>query len=406
MATLRDYFVSESNEYFSQLKEQFNRLDASRGDPADFLRAARALRGSAQLARESRVYRAGLSLEHAARAMSAGSLAWNTDVSGRARRTIEDLESLANGGEDEDAAEARVKRVLDRWRELGVNLPAETAQVGKPAGGERSAASKQFREFAAHEVAGISGEIDSTLAQLAHDPKNRDLLKAILRRQRALLGSARLDEIGVVAETLRAIEDLVRVIHKLNVAVKDEWATVFRASRDVLSAALEPLRAGNDPMPTPALSKLRTLRTELLERYGEGEAVPVTGGPQAAEASSSTPPAPAAPVPPRPAAAAPPPPPSATSAAPAAKAPPSPPSAPAAAAAPATATPSSAGLAGDNGAGESERVVPIEELCYSGERALRRALEIRPKLETIAGDDSDAREAVDEIFDLIRLGIG
>src|SRR5687768_9283588 len=148
MPTLREYFVSESTDYFAQLNEQFNRLDASRGDANELMRAARALRGSAQLARENRVYRAGLGLESAARALIAGTLQWNPDVSGRARRTIEDLQALA-AGEADDAADARVKRVLDRWRELGVSLPAE---AGKAAPGGSSVASKQFREFAAHEV--------------------------------------------------------------------------------------------------------------------------------------------------------------------------------------------------------------------------------------------------------------
>jgi len=51
-------------------------------------------------------------------------------------------------------------------------------------------------------------------------------------------------------------------------------------------------------------------------------------------------------------------------------------------------------------------IVPIEQLCYSGEPALRRALELREQLEKLAGDDSDAHAAVEEVFDLIRLGIG
>jgi chemotaxis protein histidine kinase CheA len=427
MPTLREYFVSESTDYFGQLNEQLNRLDGSRGDPQELLRLSRGLRGSAHLAREGRVYRAGLGLEAAARAVTSGRLQWNPDIAGRARRTLEDLQALANGGEEDDAADGRVKRVLDRWKEIGVELPQDATHAGQQPG-ERSLASKQFREFAAIEVAGIANEIDTTLAQLVQDPRNRDILKAILRRQRALLGAARLDEVGVVAETLRAIEDLVRVIHKLNVAVKDEWATVFRAARDVLATAQEPLKQGNDPTPTPALSKLRTLRTELLDRYGEGDAVPVTGAPPAGNPlSSSAPLSTPAPTTPSPA--------PSTSPAPAlaaAAANPGPPKAPntAAAAAPSptpapgpqpivataqapTPTPPQPAPAPEKPPGNSsgnadggERVVPIEELCYSGEPALRRALELRPDFENRAGEDSDAREAVDELFDLIRLGIG
>jgi hypothetical protein len=54
---------------------------------------------------------------------------------------------------------------------------------------------------------------------------------------------------------------------------------------------------------------------------------------------------------------------------------------------------------------EDAGIVPIEQLQYSGEKALRRALELQAKLEEIAGSDSTARESVDEVFDLIRLGI-
>ena len=371
MPTLRDYFVSESNDYFTQLNEQLNRLDGSTGDANELVRLARALRGAAQLAREVRVFRAGLGLESAARAVSVGAFQWSSDLSGRARRTLEDMKALAAGGETDDAADARVKRVLDRWREAGVPLPDDAAQRGgAAAAGERSAASKQFREFAAHEAAGIAAEIDAALTELANDPRNRDALKAILRRQRALTGAARLDEISVVAETLRAIEDLVRVIHKLNVAVKEEWAAVLRAARDVLTSSLDLLRQGLDPKPTPALSKLRTLRTELLERYGEGEAVNVSNttpkDPMAGLVGGSLPVTPP----------------------------------PAPAQAKAMNSPAAPDAAGE------DRIVPIEELCYNGERALRRALELRPRMETIAGDDSDSRDSVDELFDLIRLGIG
>jgi chemotaxis protein histidine kinase CheA len=380
MPTLREYFTSESNTYFAQLADQVNRFDSARAEPQELLRITRALRGSAHLAREERVYRAALAMEGAARALANGSLNWSADLGERARATVADLRALA-AGEADDEADARVARVLERWSAVGVPV-RERASADA---GESSPASRQFREFAAHEVSGIVNELESGLSQFPQDPRNRDALKAILRRQRALLGAARLDEISVVAETLRAIEDLVRLIVKLNVAVKEEWAAVFKSARDVLAGALDPLRQGLDPAATPALSKLRTLRTELLERFGEGDAVPVS----ATEAPTSVPvEAPAPPVraevppPQEEPVAAPPPLPQA----------PSPASQEAGAA--------TAAVAAD------DTIVAIEQLCYSGEPALRRALELRQQLETLAGEDSDARAAVEEVFDLIRLGIG
>jgi chemotaxis protein histidine kinase CheA len=362
MATLRDYFISESHDVLTQIDATLNRLDTSGGDPQELARLARTLRGSAHLARETRVYRAGLGLEAAARAVGSGQLTWDGDVSGRTRRTVEDLYALVHGAESDDEAEARVRRVIDRWQEVNVDLPSIGMQVG-PSAGERSLASRQFREFAAHEVTGIAAEIEAGLAQLSLDPRNHDALKMMLRRQRALLGAARLDELKVVAEALRAIEDLVRLIVKLNAPVKDEWFNAFRAAREVLGGALDPLRRGQDPQPSPSLSTLRTLRSELIDRYGEGEAVSVN-----ADAATYAPPPPVNTTP--------------------------------VATALAAAAPVSPVKPADG------EVVPIEELCYRGERALRRALELRSHLETLAGSDANARENVEELFDLIRLGIG
>src|SRR5688572_29514121 len=136
MATLRDYFVTETDDYFTQFAAALTRLDASRGDPNELVRVARALRGSAQLARESRVHRAGLGLEAAARAVVSGALQWNPDVSGRVRRTIEDLQALVAGGETDDAADARVKRVLDRWNEVNVQPPSDALEGSATPGNE------------------------------------------------------------------------------------------------------------------------------------------------------------------------------------------------------------------------------------------------------------------------------
>ena len=371
MATLREFFVTEAADYLKQLTDAVQNLDAGTGDTRELHKQSRGLRGSAQMAREDRVYRAALSLEAASRSVAGGIFSWTEDISSRIRRTLEDIDALIKGGEGDEDAEGRVKRAIERWQDM-VEMPGEAAPTSTPPASE---ASRQFQQFAAHEVAGIVNEMEAGLVTLASDPRNRDPLKAILRRQRALLGAARLDEIAVVAEALRATEDMTRVIAKLNVPVKEEWLSVFRSARDVLKAAIDPLRRGENPGPTPALSKLRTLRQELLDRYGEGEAVAIIGGPSQGAGTPAATPAPAAEARVSPISR------SFTTPTPAAT-----PEAPAVAA------------PDDNG------IVPIDALLYDGPRALKRALELQPAIERIAGDDPQAREQVKELFDLIRLG--
>jgi chemotaxis protein histidine kinase CheA len=368
MATLREFFTTEAGDYLAQLAAAVQQLDTGSGDPIELHKHTRGLRGSAQMAREDRVYRAAMGLEAAARSVATGVVGWTEDVSTRVRRTLEDIDALVKGGEADDLADGRLKRTLERWREMGVELPHEHGASG---GAPVSEASRQFQQFAAHEIGGIVTEMETALLTLAGDARNRDPLKAILRRQRALLGAARLEEISVVAEALRATEDMTRVIAKLNVPVKEEWLAVFRSARDVLKASIEPLQRGEAPTTSPALSKLRTLRQELLDRYGEGEAMNVTSGPTAAASAAA---AVAAPVMPTASVPTPPPMPAAVSAS-------------MSAAAPAAA-----------------EVVPIEALLYEGRRALQRALELQPALERMAGDNAEALDKVSELFDLIRLG--
>lgn len=298
MPTLAEYFDTESRLYLERLQEL---VAAARPEPAALHRTARALRGTAQMAREERVYRGALALETAARGLVGGQLEWTDELLAATRATVSDLGALVTRAETDSALDARLDESIERWRALGVPLPA--AALGQPQAEPVAMASgtAELRSWAAREVESIAEALEQGIADLSSDPMNRQALKAILRRQRALLGAARLEEIPVVAEILRAIEDLTRVIAKLDVGVKQEWLDVFRVARDGLASAIEPLRADRDPSATHSLARLRHLRAELLDRYGTGEAVSAAGDHQELVQAQPAPadgPAPGAPVPP------------------------------------------------------------------------------------------------------------
>jgi chemotaxis protein histidine kinase CheA len=436
MPTLSEYFDTEARDRLIEIERAVAKQPVA--DTAELHRAARALRGSARMARAELVFRAAAALEAATRALAATGLAWTDDIARRVQETVADLRALIERADDDAALEARAAAVVERWAAIGV-----TATAAQPAAGAAgmSAGAGEFREFAAREVAGIADALDRGVRELATNPMDREPLRMILRRQRALLGSARLDGIPVVAEILRAVEDLTRVIAKLDVGVKQEWLDIYRVARDGLRAAIEPLHRNEDPGPGHSLSRLRHMREELLERYGTGEAVsaahesgglvqaaavqevpepPVLRGAdtavadQAASASitkdadDDIPPAAAAPA--APAAA-----PATAPAVPAAPVVPA--TAPAAPAVPAAAAhtvpaahtahtvpavPAAPAVPVAPGAADAD-VVPIEELCYTAGAALDRAAELRPVIERAAAADQAVREAVDELFDLIRI---
>src|SRR5687768_1661331 len=73
MSTLREFFTTEATDVLGALTKLVQRLDGGSADHAALQRHTRELRGSAQMAREDRVYRAAVGLESAARALAARS---------------------------------------------------------------------------------------------------------------------------------------------------------------------------------------------------------------------------------------------------------------------------------------------------------------------------------------------
>jgi chemotaxis protein histidine kinase CheA len=360
MTSVREFFTTEATEYLDKLAGLTTGLNDSAVDPAEFHKVTRALRGSAQMAREDRMYRVAVALEGSARAVAAQTLPWTPDLSEKVALTIADMRALIHAGEQDESADLRASEAVRRLASDGSETTTDSAPP---------IADAQFKSWAASEVAGIAAELDSALQALARDPRNRDPLRSIMRRQRALSGAAQLSLVPTVAETLRALEDITRLIVRLDVAVKAEWLDAYRSARDVLVAATASLRIGQTPAQVPALSRIRALREELLERHGPGE----EGQANAAGSTADQPPASVA-------------------------GPPSP--------VPMSQLPQSAATEGGSStttAADDAGVVPVDEVVYRGEAALRRALELRAEIERTKGSDPAHSQALAELFDLIEL---
>ncbi|CAN5743144.1 hypothetical protein BH23GEM9_BH23GEM9_10960 [soil metagenome] len=286
MVTLSEYFETEAREAIAQIvhaadvevdpdagagDETGEYTDAGTVDAGTVYRAARTLRGTAQMAREERVQRVANALETAMKAVTAGDVVWSAAMRNAVRASVADLNALLQRAEPDDLLDERVQASVERWHRIADVPPERSENAAQQPAGETG--DREFRQFAAREVAGIADALERGIQQLAAAPMDREALKVILRRQRALLGARRLDEIPVVAEILRAVEDLTRVVAKLDVGVKQEWLDVYRVARDGLRAALEALQRDENPASTNAASRLRHMREELLERYGTGEAV-------------------------------------------------------------------------------------------------------------------------------------
>src|SRR5690606_20350642 len=115
MATLNEYFRSEARDFLVSLERSLQRAPGP--DAAELHHAVRGLRGTAQMARENRVFDVVSAFEAATRSIADGALTWSDTVAARARDTVSDLRALLERTEDDEQLDERVNRAAARWRE-------------------------------------------------------------------------------------------------------------------------------------------------------------------------------------------------------------------------------------------------------------------------------------------------
>src|SRR5512140_1830499 len=152
---LLDFFTLEASEYVEHLDGLVTQAHGGMPDLEAFTRNARALRGSATMAKVGGVADVAGALERVARALHTRTLAWNDAVRGACVAAIDDLKILIRGvrtwGDDESA------RAAERAHELAAFAPAASTA---------GAAAPNASAFLATEAA----EISRQLATFAENP--------------------------------------------------------------------------------------------------------------------------------------------------------------------------------------------------------------------------------------------
>ena len=358
MPTPREFFLSEARDCLKQLHAVLRTADDSIVDAAELHRVSRVLRGSAQMAREPRVQAVARALELAGRALVQGALAWGEDLRGEVERTLQDLTALVEADGTDAQLDERAAAAIERWERKGLEVTAPPGPGTSPWSTEPAAAPLDPGavpvpgEASALGVAHAPGDV----AALDGAPAHEELPIEVVNFFRSEAG-ALVDRIErMVGERPQWTGDRSRAAQRelrdTVTALRDLAATFgFSAATAGAERLLDALDR-EDPV-DGLVAELRRLVTSEVP----GRPVPPAG--------STEPARPEAPAPDR--------------------------------------TPAATALS----AGEQDAVdvVPIEDLLYRGEAALRRALELRPAIERLAGTDAAARETVDELFDLIRLGL-
>lgn len=258
---LSEYFAQEAGDFLDELDV----LLASGGTPdaTRLFRLARGVRGSAQMAGAEGVARVAERLEDAARSLRDGARTWDGATADLVHASAADLrrlvESYAHGGTGDEAVAASA---LARWEGAGTTPRADD---GAPPEG-------QMLEFVRREIGGVVEEMDRSLAELAASPTSREPLRAVLRRMRPVRGVAGMSALAPLLEVLEGIEDTSADAFTRTSPLGGEALELLTVARDALRAATDLLGAGAGLDTMLELDRFREVRDRAEGAEAESDA--------------------------------------------------------------------------------------------------------------------------------------
>ena len=284
-----DFFVLEASDYIEQLDAQLLAGGAGEPDAEALQRAARALRGSATMAKLPAFAEMASGIERVGRALRERTLPWDAALRGVLVATVDDCKLLLRNvrswsGSDDARARARVD-------ELVRYAPARAAT---PAALPATAGHDSY-------LATESANIGAGLELLATRPSDRDAAGNVLGRVRALRGIASVKDHATLADVLEAAEQAAHPLELGEPTLSAERIAVLNASATLLRGVAATMRAGGTVDPAgPDIAHFAAALEAMQEREtGSERVVPIAdlfygdGGPTVLDAAANPPTSPA-----------------------------------------------------------------------------------------------------------------
>ena len=202
---MADFFALEAGEYL----ERLDALLAPEGAPAadEFVRLARALRGSALMASQTPIARAAAGLESLARSLREGRRGWDPGTRQVAIRAIDDLKILVRRVAAWTDADTAKSEALGHELEQLSGRPSAVLRAVEASGLDAGA-----RAFVAREGAAIASALDRTAAAMRAGASARDPLQHVLRTLQPLRGLAALNDLPPLPDVLEGIERAINEV--------------------------------------------------------------------------------------------------------------------------------------------------------------------------------------------------
>lgn len=283
-----DFFVLEASDYI----EQLDALLQSAGDSPDadsLQRVARALRGSATMAKLPAFAEMAAGVERVGRALREGALRWDPALRGALVAAVDEGKILLrNVRAWSPSDDARARARADELVRFAPLRPA-TPLAGPTTTGHDS--------YLATEAANIGAGLEL----LATRPSDRDAAGNVLRRVRALRGIASVKDHPSLAEVLEAAESAAHTLELGEPTLGPERIALLHAAATVLRSIAAAIRAGKglDPA-SPDLSRFNSALDAMQARETDADrVVPIAelffadGAPNVVETAPNPPTSPA-----------------------------------------------------------------------------------------------------------------
>src|SRR6266853_3503243 len=206
---MSDFFALEAGEYLE-------RLDALMQKPElaidEFVRLARALRGSALMASQPAIARAAAGVEAVARGVREGRNTWDVQTKQVAVRAVDDLKVFVRRAPSWTEADTARADALGAELEQRAGRPAAPTPAAGVLGLDAGA-----RAFVAREGAAIASALDRAAQALRADPRAHDPLQHVLRALQPLRGLAALNDLPPLPDLLEGIERAIAELSRASV---------------------------------------------------------------------------------------------------------------------------------------------------------------------------------------------
>ena len=244
-----DFFTLEAGEYLERLAAIVSQSDGPKRD--EFVRFARALRGSALMANQADFAGAAGGLEAVARSYRDGALQWDAATREATAQGIEELKVLirkaGSWGEEETRQAARVTRELEQV----AGQPGPAAQ--RRAVDTTQALNTGVRAFVAREGALIASALERAGRALATNTTDQEPIHNVVRRMQSLRGLAELTDLSPLPEMLEGLELATATLTRMH-AYPPEIGELFQHAAEAMTRASRDVAHQGRPDGFPAYS--------------------------------------------------------------------------------------------------------------------------------------------------------